>query len=75
MPRVTNWYWKQYEKKKDKHKLQFVCSIYTSHWLTSSYRYVTLFIRSVSDHYSVDFLEKGECFNLNHSLGCLHYCR
>ena len=30
---------------------------------------------SVSDHYSVDFLGKGgECFNLNHSLGCLLYC-
>ena len=32
-----------------------------------------LFIKSVSDHFSVDFLGKGECFNLNHTLGCLPF--
>ena len=26
----------------------------------------------VSEHYFMDFLEKGECFDLNHSLGCAY---
>ena len=35
---------------------------------------VTLFIKSVSDHYSVDFHGNRRGFNLNHPLGCLPYC-
>ena len=33
----------------------------------------TILINSqVSEHYFMDFLEKGECFGLTHSLGCVY---
>ena len=35
--------------------------------------HVKLFIKSVSGHYSVDFIILCECFNLNHYLGCPPY--